>query len=321
MRLPRVSLPPIITPPIRPWITALVATLLLLPGAVLFAAPLPAMAQITSQEGIALRNQILRLRQEVDALRARVDNSGGSYLGGGRAATAAPATSAGTSDVVVHLLDRMNTIDDEIRTLRGQIDEMQNDQGQKIADLEQKLGDLKFEVEHPGATPPASPAGPAPAGREAGPRVPERLPQHLPARPAESPAEGPSGARAAGNPLQAAYAALDRHDYPTAAREAHAVLARRAAPGAYDAQFVFAEALAGQHEWSRAAIAYDDAYNRSKRGAHAPAALLGLAQSLAAINERRASCETLAKLHAQFPREGAALRSQAVAVAHRAGCR
>lgn len=315
-------------PPVK---ALVIAMLPLLPAAFLLTQARPAAAQIESREGIALRDQILELRQEVDALRAQVANGGGSYLGDTAPAQAAPA--AGTSDMVAHLLDRMNGLEDDIRHLRGRIDELQNDDAQKIADLGKRIDDLKFEVENPGAGSPTATGGPAPS--QAGPPAPGTLPAPR-ARPSEPPparraetqdgtprplAPGPApSARHPAGPLQAAYVALDRRDYPAAERSARSVLARRAAPGAYDAQFVLAEALAGQHQWSRAAIAYDDAYNRSKNGVHAPAALLGLAELLAAINERRAACETLAKLHAQYPRQGTALRTQAVAVAHRAGC-
>ena len=291
--------------------TLVIAVLPLLPAAAVLVAPPPAAAQIDSREGIALRDQILQLRQEVDALRAQVSSGGGSYLG---AAPRAPAAvGSGTSDMVVQLLDRMNGIEDQIRTLRGRIDELQNEQDQKTADLGKRLADLKFEVEHPGMASPSAagpqalpPAAPAPARR---------------AETREAPRPPAPVARGSASPLQEAYDALGRRDYAAAEQHARTVLARRAAPDAYDAQFVLAEALAGQHQWSRAAIAYDDAYNRSKRGAHAPAALLGLAQSLTAINEHRAACETLAKLHAQYPREGTALQSQAGAIARRAGCR
>ncbi len=302
-------------PPVKALVIAMLA---LLPAAPLLLAPSPAAAQIDSREGIALRDQILQLRHEVEGLRAQVANGGGgSYLGG---AQRAPAVSGnGTSDMVVQLLDRMNGIEDEIRTLRGRIDELQNNEDQKIADLGKQLADLKFAVEHPGmagAGPQAGgPAGAAkgtlPAPPEAPHRAATREPDHAPS----------SAAHRSDGALAGAYAALDRGDYAAAEHGARAVLAHRAAPEAYDAQFLLAEALAGQHQWSRAAIAYDDAYNRSKQGAHAPAALLGLALSLTAINEHRAACETLAKLHAQYPRQGTALKNQAAAIARRAGCR
>ena len=78
----------------------------------------------------------------------------------------------------------------------------------------------------------------------------------------------------------------------------------RTSPRAYDAQFLLAQALMGQRQYSQAAIAYDDAYNRARKGAHAPDALLGLANALIAINEKKAACDTLAKLRAEYPSPG-----------------
>ncbi len=117
-------------PPLKALVIALLP---LLPAAFLLMQAPSAAAQIDSREGIALRDQILELRHEVDALRAQVGNGGGSYLGGAAPQQAAPA--AGTADMVAHLLDRMNGLEDEIRHLRGRVDELQNDDAQKIADL------------------------------------------------------------------------------------------------------------------------------------------------------------------------------------------
>ncbi len=269
-------------------------------------APPQAAAQITSREGIALRDEILELRHEVDALRAQMP-ANGSYLGNTEPAT---SSSGNSSDIVVHLLGRMNTLEDEIRHMRGQIDELKNDQQQQIADLNKKIEDLKFEVENPGAAgtlPAAAPPAPSHA-------APSHAAPSFPTRP-------PAPAAHAASPIAAARAALARHDYAAAERIAHTIVARRAAPDAPEAQFILAEALSGQHQWSRAAIAYDDAYNRAKRGPHAAPSLLGLAASLAAINESRAACETLGELRQQFPRDAHAMAGNIAAVARRARCR
>lgn len=299
---------------------------LLAPLVLLLLAPRPAAAQITSREGIALRDQIFALRHEIDGIRAQLPANGSAL---GAAATAAPA-GGGQSDMVVHLLGRMNTLEDEIRHLRGRIDEMRNTDQQAIADLNKKLGDLKFEVENPGAArgtagAPAAPPAAAHAEptRAASPRTEPARAEKSPGRPIRlgiGPTR-PTGAIPTGTTIAAAQAALAHRDYATAARIAHAILARRAAPDAPTAQFILAEALSGQHQWSRAAIAYDDSYNRAKRGPHAPASLLGLAASLAAINEGRAACETLGQLRHQFPRAVHPMAGQIAAVARRARCR
>ena len=122
--------------------------------------------------------------------------------------------------------------------------------------------------------------------------------------------------------MQEGSAAVARHDYAGAEKAAREVLNKfRTSPRAYDAQFLLAQSLAGQHQYSQAAIAYDDAYNRSRKGAHAQDALLGLATSLTAINEKKAACDTLGKLHGEFPQERADVRQAAASVHQRAGCK
>ena len=122
--------------------------------------------------------------------------------------------------------------------------------------------------------------------------------------------------------MQEGNLALTRRDYPAAEAAAREVLSNfRTSPRAYDAQFLLGEALAGEHQYSQAAIAYDDAYTRNRKGVHAPDALVGLANALAAINEKRAACDTLTKLHAEFPQVRPDLRDPITLVHQRAGCR
>jgi TolA-binding protein len=121
--------------------------------------------------------------------------------------------------------------------------------------------------------------------------------------------------------MQEGTAALARRDYAGAEQAARAVLASRTSPRAYDAQLLLAQALDGQRQYAQAAIAFDDAYNRSRKGSHAQDALVGLAGALTAINEKRAACDTLNRLHAEFPQPRADLRQQVSATAQRAGCR
>ena len=67
-------------------------------------------------------------------------------------------------------------------------------------------------------------------------------------------------------------------------------------------------------------MAYDDAYNRARTGARAPDALLGLANSLNAIGEKKAACATLDKLRAEFPSPRPDLRDAVAGARQRAGC-
>ena len=120
--------------------------------------------------------------------------------------------------------------------------------------------------------------------------------------------------------LQEGHAALARRDYAGAERAAREVMGSRASPRAYDGQFLLAQSLAGQKQFAQAAIAFDDAYNRSHKGRHAQDALLGLANSLTAINERRAACDTLGRLRTEFPQVRADLQDTITKTNERAAC-
>jgi TolA-binding protein len=121
--------------------------------------------------------------------------------------------------------------------------------------------------------------------------------------------------------MQQGNAALARRDYATAETAAREVLAGPRTPRSADASFLLAQALAGKKDWARAAVAYDDTYNRAKTGSHAQDSLVGLAVSLTNLNEKKAACETLDTLRSQFPTPRPDLRESIGATRSRAGCR
>lgn len=274
----------------------------------------PARAQMESREAISLQDQILELRHELQTMQAQQSQVGTAAPQPYNAQPGYAAPAGAGADMVPQLVARVNNLEGEVRDLRGQVDELQHDQQQAIADLGKRIDDLQFRLQNPqtaagAGAPPASP-GPSPA--EPGAR--QALVQPPPPAASAPP-------HSAANALQQGYAALARRDYVTAQRAAEDILSRRASPQAYDAQYLLAQALAGEHQWSRAAIAYDDTYNRARKGVHAQEALLGLANSLTAIDEKRAACDTLAKLHAEFPEPRSGLRPQISAAEQRAACR
>ncbi len=280
-------------------------------GAVLLGPALTpaAFAQVDSREAIALQNQIYQLRQELQMLRDQ----------GGRGGAPAPAQrggaygfSSGSSDMVAQLLTRVDAMEEQIRQLRGRVDENQNQMQRQNADLTKKIDDLAFQMSSspaPGAAAPARPVAPPLAAP-----TPTPTPLQPPA------ATGPTP-RTPERALQEGNAALARRDYTAAEQSAREVLSNRTSPRAYDAQFLLAQSLAGQRQFPQAAIAYDDTYNRSRKGSYAQDALLGLANSLNAINEKKAACDTLGRLAAEFPQPRNDLKEPISGARQRAGCR
>jgi TolA-binding protein len=276
----------------------------------------PARAQVDSREGIALQNQIYQLRQELKAAEDQIAARGGS---GSRPPAYAPTQlQGGGNDLVAQLLTRVDALEDQVRQLRGRLDETQNQLQQQNADLGKRIDDLAFQINPQGAQQAAPQdqqlGGSPPVYPPQGPAPTQLVPPPA-ARPAAPPApRTPEVAMQEGN------AALGRRDYPAAEATAREVLANRTSPRAYDARILLAQSLYGERQYAQAAIAFDDAYNNSRKGNHAQEALLGLANSLSAINEKKAACDTLTRLRTDFPQTRPDIAAGAAAAGQRAGC-
>ncbi len=272
--------------------------------------PLAAQAQpmVQSQEGIALENQILQLQNQMQQLQAGGGGSGGSSLGGGGAP--APYQGSATppdSSIVTKLLSQVNQLQSQVQDLSGRVDTLQNQVNTQNAAMEKEIGDLKFQMSNGGAAGAAGAA--AAAGATSAPPPPAA---------AAAPPANPADPKAA---LRQAEAAMAKHDYPAAEQNARAVLATaKSSPEGYKAQYLLGQALYSENKPQDAAIAYADAYNRSHAGTYAPGSLLGLANSLTAINQPAEACDTLASLNSQFPTPPKGMGPAIEAASRRAHC-
>jgi TolA-binding protein len=281
----------------------------------------PAVAQVDSREGIALQNQIYQLRQQVQGLQDQVARGGGGS--GNRQQPSYPPPqqlSGGGNDLLAQLLTRVDALEEQVRQLRGRIDETQNQLQRQNDDLGKRIEDLAFQISPQGGGRSGTQPGPQSGGAMIAPSVgPGPAPTPLVPPPARPP--GPPGPRTPELALQEGNAALARRDYNAAEAAAREVLANRTSPRAYDAQFLLAQALAGEKQYPQAAVAYDDVYNRARTGSHAQDARLGLAVSLTAINEKKAACDVLSRMSSEFPRLRPEVSAGMAATAQKAGCR
>lgn len=279
------------------------------------AAPGGARAQMDSREGIALQNQILELRRDLQVLREQMGRGGTpSYA----PVPSFPRGGGGNGgEMLAQLLDRVANLEEQVRRIHGRQDELANRVQRLGEDLTKQVGDLTFRLQalesggRPAMAPPGGP-GTAPPPPAPGPGV----------RP------GPQGTAPPGPPgrtpelaMQEGHAALARRDYAKAEAAAREVLAMRATPRMTEANFLLAQALAGKRDFGGAAVAYDDTFNRARTGPLAPDALLGLAGALLALNERNDACTTLNRLRQMFPQARAQIQEQASALRQRAQCR
>ena len=119
--------------------------------------------------------------------------------------------------------------------------------------------------------------------------------------------------------MQEGNAALARRDYPAAVAAAKEVIAKKG-PRQADAQFLLAQAEAGQRNYQQAAPDFYDAYNRARTGPHAADSLLGLANALLMVGEKTSACEALAKMRTEFPQPRADQREAELGARQRAAC-
>ena len=228
---------------------------------------------------------------------------------GGEGGEAPPARSG--SGLTAQLLDRVLTLEGQVRTLQGRVDELQNQLQTQTAGLSKQIGDLSFAVQQGGAHPAgsaAAPVGAAPSFASPAPRVA--------APPAVAPVVHPTPEIA----LRQATAALAHHDYAGAADLARQAMNAGGGVHASQAQYVLGQALAGQGNNGGAAAAYYTAYTRQPRGPFAADALLHVGSSLIATGDTNAACEALGQFRTSFPTARPGLLKQAAVLRTRARC-
>jgi TolA-binding protein len=254
---------------------------------------------ISSREGIALENQILELKQQIAA----------GQQGNGNSALAAPAPQASgdagsaSSALLPNMLQQIQTLTDQVQNLRGRVDTLEHEVATQHDELNQEIGNLKFQLSQNG--------GAAANGASGN------------AAPATAPAPVPAAARAPRieASVTAARRALAAGDYQGAAADSRAVIAHQGKGAANGgAELILGEALSHQGDHQGAAIAYDDAYNASRTGPNAPDALLGLAGSLTAIHQNQEACDTLDSLASQFSSPSPSLATRVHLARVRAHC-
>ena len=225
--------------------------------------------EITSREGIALQNQILELRQTLGQMQESLDNMPTSSN-----VHSSRLLSSGDSDLLSQLLDRVNSLEQHQRDMRGEIDQLKQDLQQKIAALSKQIADNQFAAQ-------------------------TNLKNTTITKPSESLLANRNYSPE--NLIKIGKEALLRRDYAAARSNAEAALKTAKGNLRIDARFLLAQSLAGQKQYQRSAVAYYDAYRLAPKSLRAPDCLLGITATLLALNNKKAACESLNKLKKEFP--------------------
>ena len=287
------------------------ATLLCLIAIVALALPGASHAQMESREAIDLQNQVAELRQELQMMQQAQQNGNQappSYAPQPYASQMPPGAGQGNGDTAAELLVRVSALEEQLRTLQGKVDDLTNQLQRQHDELSKQIGDLAFRTGQGGAG-----QGSAVQGDPGGDAV-ATPPQQAAPPTAVQPHRTPEMILREGN------AALARKDYAGAAAAAREVLTSGHGPRLTDAQFLLARAEGGQGQYRESAADYYKAYSRAPKSPTAQVALLGVANSLIAMNDGKDACEALAKLAAEFPKAPAGVKANAAGARRRAGC-
>lgn len=292
-------------------------------GAVALLIAGPALAQIDSREGIALQNQILELRQELNNLQQLQSQAAPQQPSlpppspeGGPAPPAAP------NDAVADLVVRVGALEEQVRTLQGRVDELTNAQQRDHDDLTKQIGDLAFKLGQggaPGGAPAGTQAPGAPAPGQSGDAAAGGMDLSTQAPPPPPPPP-PAAKHTPEQALKVGNAALARRDYAAAEAAAREVLGMGTSPRAGDARFLLARALAGEHQYKDAAANYFQVYKGSPKSPRGAEGLIGVANALIGLNDTKDACQAVAKFSVEFPHADAGLKAAASSAHKRAGC-
>ncbi|MXV43989.1 hypothetical protein GS501_02835 [Saccharibacter sp. 17.LH.SD] len=284
----------------------------------------PLLISAAHADGTGLsRDEIMRhhrqLAQQYQAHESNADggSEASSSGNGSDAPLAAPLSASGVGAVasqgshggdtlVAQLLNRVNDLEGQVREMRGELDQLTNQQHQDEADMNKKMSDLQFAMQ----------------GNDGGHSAPVPAPVVAPRKaPKAEATEEASSPQSAAQNIQQGKAALKAKHYDEAERQARAALqTAHSVWGKTEAQFLLAQSLAGQKSYRQAAVAYYDVYTQNPHSERAPQALLGVSGSMLALGNKGAACEALGTLKEKFPNASPRVKASEEIFRGRAAC-
>lgn len=216
---------------------------------------------------------------------------------------------------------RLDALEEEMRQLRGQVEQ----QGYTIDQLRRQLEQSRAAAPVPQAQPQAM-AQPAPVagGAAVTGAAPLAAPQPLTGN-STSPAAPSTAATLPGSAATDSYsqsfALLQQGNYPAAEQGFQSFLqAKPTDPLAGNAQYWLAETFYVRKDYARAAQEFLKGYQTYPTGSKAPDSLLKLALSLSSLGQKDQACRTLTQLHSDYPSLSRTLGDRATQERQRLAC-
>ena len=333
----------------------------------------PACAQQDNRDIRPLLDRLDRLERDINLLQRQV------YRGGGAGSAPVPMAPPGDANSALNFEMRMGRIEDQMRTMTGQIEETSFKIEQLRQNVEKLQGDIEFrfsQIERGGSpagapppmttpqvtAPPAAtqtsqyaplqlrpPSGAGSAGTSGDPqqlggqsrtlgmiRVPEG--QEVGGAASSNPILGTSGARAAtpppapatevatstGSPqdqYNAAFSLLRQARYEDAEQALRSFIQRNPKDAlAPAAQYWLGETFYVRKDYSNAASAFADGYERYAKSPKGPDFLLKLGMSLANSGQKDNACRAYQRLDRDYPQAASEIHDRSGAEKKRLGC-
>ncbi|MGH7088970.1 MAG: tol-pal system protein YbgF, partial [Stellaceae bacterium] len=222
---------------------------------------------------------------------------------------------------------RLDQVDDEIRQLTGQVQDIANSVDQLkhrldtlSSDVDQRFASLGKGDAASAAVPPPRTAGAAPP--------PPPAPGTLGTLHANPPANAQAGAAPhdlpSGTPLEQynyAFGLLRRADYPDAERMLKAFVAQHPNdPLAANAQYWLGQVYLTRKNYQDAATAFAVGYQKYPKSPKAAENLLSLGMSLGGLGKKQDACAAFARLDRDFPSAAPNIKEREAGERQRLGC-
>lgn len=301
-----------------------------------------------SQDIRPLLDRLDRLERDMNLLQRQV------YRGSSASGAPVPVNPPGdTGSAALNLEVRVSQVEDQVRTLTGRIEETSYQLDQLRQRLDKLSGDIDFrlnQLNRDGGSAPSGPADAPPpaAGARGGSAAPRPSPG-AGGNPSDAPSQsgilgtievpagappssgGASDGQIAGRPGASGGSAQDQYNFAFGllrqSRYDEAEQALRAFiqhnPGnalTGNAQYWLGETYYVRKDYTNAAAAFAEGYEKYPKSSKAADNLLKLGMSLANLGQKDNACRSFARLDRDFPQAAAEIKDRSGAEKKRLGC-
>lgn len=261
----------------------------------------------SSRDMIDLQNQVAQLKDQVSQLQSQSQNSfdsGDSDRHRKKRHVDSDSDSDKNAALLPDLVSRINNLEDQQRVMRGELDDLSNQLKTQNDLLNKKIDDMHFAAGH-GDTKDSQPVNNTGAAGAASAPVVRKF---------------SGNTENSGATLKDAQQALLKGDFQQAESIAKKVLSTSEGAQSVNAQFLLAQAQAGQGDFKASSLSYFAVYKKFPKSPKAPVALLGVGYSMMKNGRNTEACQALQLLHNKYPSVSSQIKSSAVKLSRKAKC-